>query len=107
MGQDRDDHRRILRPLRFVNRHGVGMDQFVEVGIVVVDFSIIDGHLDHLGLFVDGCYPPDVAVIESILDQADDQFQDSFGGLLLEDFCCSLLRKKDLPNVQGLGHQGH
>ena len=71
LGQDRDDHRRVFRPLGFVDGPGVGMDQFIEVGVVLGNFPVIDGHLDYLGLLIDGDYPPDVPVEDLLVVVGD------------------------------------
>ena len=42
LGQDRDDHGRVLGALRFVDGNGVGVDQLVELGEVVGDLPAVE-----------------------------------------------------------------
>ena len=61
-GVQRDDHARVLAPLRLVDRAGVGGDQLVERAEVVGHLAAVDRHLHDLVDLVNGAHPADVAV---------------------------------------------
>ena len=45
---DRDDHARALAPLIFMHRSGISENQFIEIGQVVLDLSVIESDQDDI-----------------------------------------------------------
>jgi len=71
LGHDRKDYGRILASLGFVNRNGIGQDNFIEFRKVVIDlFPVkLDGQLPVFP--VDPGYPSDVTSMTSRVSRAN------------------------------------
>ena len=62
LNENGNNHGWIFRSLRLMDRYGIGVDQFIQVAIVITNLPIIDDHSDSLGLLIDQADPPDVPI---------------------------------------------
>ena len=61
--EQRQDHGGILGPLGFMDRNGVGKDDFLQIGIIVDDLAPVKSQRGLLKLIVKPDDPADIAVV--------------------------------------------